>query len=118
MNWKEIGRKFKEWQKMFLNKDKGYKITDKRDRNFTGNEAPPDVYGIKKAIRDSLKERHDNYAYYGDEEYLRQIGHSQDSRGLVYKKPDRDNSINKEDIYNLRIILELTEDVNEFIECI
>lgn len=121
MNWEKIGRKFEEWRKMFLNRNPKPKIIDKRDRNITGNEIPPDVYGIRNAARESLKERQaipNNYCIYGDEEYLRQIGHSQNSRGLVYKKPDRDNPINKEDIYNLRIALELIDDVNEFIECI
>lgn len=122
MNFKEIGKQFEKWRKKFLKKrNKKYNINDKRDRNFTGKEKPPNVY--KKPYQDIYtqgtvgsffedffgfkKPYHDAFE---TEEHLRTIGHNQDSRGYV------NHAITKHDIYDIRVALEMANDVNDFIK--
>jgi len=152
MNWKNVKSDFEEWRKKFLTK-KDYKINDKR-RNLepTGNEKPPDVYGVPHNpiiverpgtqcyspnlspqelhdLREAFRPKEQSFIEalkkqlcMVNEEYLKKHINDLQARkhdytlNAGYLKPLRDTIINKHDIYNIRIALELANDVNDFIK--
>ncbi len=112
MDWEKVKRDFEKWRKWFLAKKP--KVNDKRrDLEPTGNEPPPDVYkapdSFGKALEEQLRMQNIAYTY----KYLRSPEETREmSEGYSTL---RGQKIDEDDISDIKIYLENSEDVNDFI---
>ena len=124
MDWEQVRKDFEAWRKKFL-KRRDYTVNDKRrDLEPTGNESPPDVYGLNRpqgtfvnAIFEQLLDMQ-NQSYTLRPGYMLMPSPEEAKRmvGMNVSGPTREEPIKNDDITDIQIALENSNDVNDFIE--
>jgi len=133
MDYEQIRKDFEKWRKKFLERhNRSGCVNDKRrDLEPTGNESPPDVYRKTESFRNALENqlRMQNQAYMLTPGYL--LASQEDVQQIItpiaagrhiynemYRhKPKQDSHIIiKDDVINIKISLEKSKDINDFIK--
>lgn len=125
MDWDKIGKDFEKWRKKFLAK-RDYQTYDlRRDLEPTGNEKQPDVYRGNKSelpwMPCAALILTPGHRTPSPEEVMNMVRTNtlapqvEKNRGKLYKST-RGKVVVKDDVVNIKISLENSNDVNEFLK--